>query len=61
MILLYGCKIWSPTVGEENRLRRVLRILFGPKEDEIICSGGDYIMRNFMIRITHLILLGQLN
>jgi len=41
--------IWSPTVGEENRLRRfenrVLRILFGPKEDEIICNGGDSKMK----------------
>lgn len=49
-------------MGEENRLRkfenRVLRILFGPKEDEIIWNGGDYIMKNFMIRTTHQILLG---
>ena len=62
MKLLYGYKIWSPTVGEENRLRRsenrVLRILFGPKEDEIIWNGGDYRMKNFMICTTHQILLG---
>jgi len=55
-------QIWSPTVGEENRLRRfenrVLRILFGPKEDEIIWNGGDYRMKNFMICTTHQILLG---
>jgi len=44
----------SPTVGEENRLR----ILFEHKENEIICNGGDYIMRNFMICITHRILFG---
>jgi len=62
MRLLYGCEIWYPTVCEGSRLRRfvnrVLRILFGPKEDEVICNGGDYIMRNFMICITHRILLG---
>jgi hypothetical protein len=48
--------------GEENRLRRfenrVLRILFGLKEDEIIRNGGDYIMKNFMLCTTHQILLG---
>jgi hypothetical protein len=61
MRLLYGCKIWWHTVGEENILRRfedrVLRILFGPKWDEIIWNGGDYIMRNFMICAAHQILL----
>jgi hypothetical protein len=65
MRLLYGCKICSPTVGEGNRLRRfenrVLRILFGPKEDEILWIGGDYIMKNFMICTTHQISLGLLN
>jgi hypothetical protein len=54
---LYGCKIWSPTLGEEIGLssfeNRVLRILFGPKEDEIIWNGGDYKMRSFMICTTY--------
>lgn len=63
--LLYGCKIWSLTVGEENIMRkfenRVLRILFGPKEDQIIWNGGDYRMKNFVICTTQQILLSQLN
>jgi hypothetical protein len=36
-VVLYGCKTWSLTLGEEHRLRicenRVLRI-FGPKREE---------------------------
>ena len=38
-IVLYGCEIWSPTLGEELRLRvyenRVLRRIFRPKKDEV--------------------------
>jgi hypothetical protein len=37
-VVLYGCKTWSLTLGEEHRLRvfenRVLRRIFGPKRDE---------------------------
>jgi hypothetical protein len=36
-IVLYGCEIWSLTLGEEHRLRvfenRVLRKIFGPKKE----------------------------
>jgi hypothetical protein len=37
-VVLYGCEIWSLTLGEEHRLRvsenRVLRRIFGPKREE---------------------------
>jgi hypothetical protein len=37
-VVLYGCKTWSLTLGEEHRLRvfenRVLRKIFGPKREE---------------------------
>jgi hypothetical protein len=37
-VVLYGCKTWSLTLGEEQRLRvfekRVLRKIFGPKSEE---------------------------
>jgi hypothetical protein len=37
--VLYGCETWSLTLREEHRLRvfenRVLRIIFGPKRDEL--------------------------
>jgi hypothetical protein len=37
-VVLYGCKTWSLTLREEQRLRvfenRVLRRIFGPKRDE---------------------------
>jgi hypothetical protein len=36
-VLLYGCKTWSLTLGEEHRLQvfenRVLRKIFGPKTE----------------------------
>jgi hypothetical protein len=36
-IVLYGCETWSLTLREERRLRmfRTLRIIFGPKRDEV--------------------------
>jgi hypothetical protein len=41
-VVLYGCKTWSLTLGEEHRLRvfknRVLRRIYGPKRDEV--TGG---------------------
>jgi hypothetical protein len=37
-VVLYGCKTWSLTLGEEHKLRvfenRVLRKIFGPKREE---------------------------
>jgi hypothetical protein len=37
-VVLYGCKTWSLTLGEEHRLRvfenRMLRKIFGPKREE---------------------------
>jgi hypothetical protein len=37
-VVLYGCKTWTLTLGEEHRLRvsenRVLRKIFGPKREE---------------------------
>jgi hypothetical protein len=41
-VVLYGCKTWSITLGEEHRLRtfesKVLRRIFGPKTD--VVTGG---------------------
>jgi hypothetical protein len=38
-VVLHGCKTWSLTLREEQRLRvsenTVLRKLFGPKRDEV--------------------------
>jgi hypothetical protein len=38
-VALYGCETWSLTLREEHRLgvfeNRVLRIMFGPKRDEV--------------------------
>jgi hypothetical protein len=38
-VVLYGCKNWSLTLRQEQRLRvfenRVLRRVFGPKRDEV--------------------------
>jgi hypothetical protein len=38
-VVLYGCETWCLTLREEHRLRvfenRVLRIIFGPKRDEV--------------------------
>ena len=38
-VVLCGCETWSLTLREERRLRvfenRVLRIVFGPKRDEV--------------------------
>jgi hypothetical protein len=40
LVVLYGYDAWSLTLREEHRLRvignRVLRIIFGPKKDEVI-------------------------
>ena len=38
-VVLYGCKTWSLTLGEERKLRvfenMVLRRIFGPRRDEV--------------------------
>jgi len=38
-VILYGCETWSLTLRMEGRLKvfknRVLRMLFGPKKNEI--------------------------
>jgi len=38
-VVLYGCETWSLTMREERRVKvfenRVLRVIFGPKRDEI--------------------------
>jgi hypothetical protein len=38
-VVLYECETWSLTLREEHRLKvcenRVLRIIFGPKRDEV--------------------------
>jgi hypothetical protein len=38
-VVLYGCETWFLTLKEEHRLsgpeNRVLRIIFGPKRDEV--------------------------
>jgi hypothetical protein len=39
-VVLYGCETWSLILKEERRLRvfenRVLRIIFGPRRDELM-------------------------
>jgi len=47
-VVLYGCETWSLKLREECRLRilenRVLRIIFGPKRDEVTGNGENYVM-----------------
>jgi hypothetical protein len=47
---------------EKRRLRvfenRVLRRIFGPKREEVIRSGENYIMRSLMICAPYRILFG---
>jgi hypothetical protein len=50
--VLYWCKIWSPTVREEHRLRilvkRVLRRIFRPKREKV--EGGWRRLQNEELR-----------
>jgi hypothetical protein len=50
--VLYGCKSWSLTLSEEHRLsvfeNRVLRIIFGPKQDEVQENVGSCTVRIFI-------------
>ena len=61
-VVLYGCETWSLTLREERRLRvfenRVLRRVFGPKRDEVIGNGENYIMRSLVICSPYPILCG---
>jgi len=61
-VVLYGCETWSLTLREERRLRvfenRVLMRLFGPKRDEVIGDGENYIMRSLRIFTPYPILCG---
>jgi hypothetical protein len=56
-VVLYDCEIWSLTLREEFRLRvfenRILRTIFGPKTDEVIGGGEDYITMSFMLTKYH--------
>jgi hypothetical protein len=61
-VFLHGCETWSLTLREERRLRgfeeRVLRKVFGSKEDEVTGGGEDYITRSFMIYNPQQVLFG---
>jgi len=61
-VCLYGCETWSLTLREERRLRvsenRVLRRVFGPKRDEVIGKGENYIMKSSVICTPYRILCG---
>jgi hypothetical protein len=64
MIVLYGCETWSLTLRKEHRLRafenRVLRIIFGPKRDEVTGEWRKlHNERNFIICTHSQILLGK--
>ena len=52
-VVLYGCETWSLTLREGRRLRvfenRVLRRIFGPKRDEVIGNGENYITKSSVI------------
>jgi hypothetical protein len=53
-VVLYGCETWFLTLREEHRLRvfenRVLRRIFGPKEEEVM--GGWRRLHNEELFIT---------
>jgi hypothetical protein len=52
MFSLYGYETWSLILKEKHRLRvfenRVLRGIFGPKRDEIIGVGENYVIMSFI-------------
>jgi len=56
LVVLYGYETWSFTLREEHKLKvfknRVLRKVFAPKR----VTGGDWLMRNFIICAAHQIL-----
>jgi hypothetical protein len=57
LVVLYGCKTWSLILREGHRLRvfenRVLKRIFGPKNDEVTGGWRNCIMRYFKT-CTHL-------
>jgi len=60
LVVLYECETWSLILRDKNRVKvfenRVLRRIFGPKRDEVIGNGENYIMRSLMICTPHPIL-----
>jgi hypothetical protein len=64
-VVLYGGETWSLTLREEHRLRvfenRVLRIIFGPKRDEVTGDWRSCTMGSFINCTHHVILLGRSN
>jgi hypothetical protein len=61
LVVLYGCKTWSLTLKEEQRLKvfenRMLREILGPKRMKMD-RGENCIMTKFTACILHRILLG---
>jgi hypothetical protein len=56
-VVLYGCETWSVTLREKHRLRvfesGVLRMIFGPKRDELTREWRRLRYRSFMICTCH--------
>jgi hypothetical protein len=59
--ILYGSETWSLILRQEHRMKvfenRVLRRIFGPKEDEVTGGGEYFLTRNFVICTLHEVLL----
>jgi hypothetical protein len=64
-VVLYGCKTWSLTLREENRLRvfenSELSRIFGAPRDEVTGGWRNCTMRSFIICTLHQILSGWSN
>jgi hypothetical protein len=56
-VILYGCKPWSVTLSLDHRLmmfvNTVLRIMFGPKKDEVPRGRKFCIMRMYTLHTLH--------
>jgi hypothetical protein len=56
-VVLYGCETWSLTVRKEHKLRvfenRVLRRIFGPKQDGVTEGEESCITRSYIICTLH--------
>jgi hypothetical protein len=54
-VALYGRGIWFLLLKKEHRLRmfedRILSNIFGPKREEIIGTGENYMMSSFIISL----------
>jgi hypothetical protein len=54
-VVSYGCVSWLLTLRGHHWLRvfenRVLSRIFGPKRDDVIESGENYVMRSLVICI----------